>query len=70
MPAPIWKPAGTVAEREATAETNPEHVKARATEAHALFELERHRQRMKAAEMLIEVWRSENANTRAAERVR
>ena len=38
--------------------------------AEALLELERHKARVKAAEMIIEIWRTDNANARAAEKVR
>src|SRR5512139_91753 len=61
---------GSVEARKATAECDTECVAAKAEEAEAVLELERHRARSNAAEMLIEVWRSENANARAAERVR
>jgi hypothetical protein len=62
--------SGTVKERESEAETNRNYVELKEEEADAILELERHKARARAAEMLIEVWRSENANTRAAERVR
>lgn len=61
---------GSVAVKEATATIDPQYVIAKDEEAEALKEFERHRARVRAAEMLIEVWRSENANARAAERVR
>ena len=61
---------GAVAAREAIATCAPEYIEAKASEAEAVMELERHRARSKAAEMLLEVWRSENANARAAERIR
>jgi hypothetical protein len=61
---------GTVAEREAQVEVASEYQKAKAAEAKAAMELERHKARVRAAEMLIEVWRSEGANVRAAEKVR
>ena len=53
---------------EADADVSVEDL--RTHEAAAILELERHKARVKAAEMLIEVWRTENANIRAAERVR
>ena len=56
--------------RKATAEIAEEYMKAKATEAEAIYELERVKSRKNAAENLIEVWRTENANARAAERVR
>lgn len=61
---------GSVAAKEAAATCNPNYVAAKAIEAEDILELERHKARTRAAEMLIEVWRSENANIRAAERVR
>jgi hypothetical protein len=61
---------GSVDARKATAETDSIYQEAREAEAQAILELERHKARARAAEMLIEVWRSENANVRAAERVR
>ena len=64
------KTSGTVKERESEVECNTEYVDAKAAEAETILELERHKARARAAEMLIEVWRSENANVRAAERVR
>jgi hypothetical protein len=61
---------GSVAVREATATTDRAVMSAKARESEAILDLERHKARVKAAEMLIEVWRTENANIRAAERVR
>ena len=61
---------GSVAAKEATATIDPAHIAAKEEEAEAIKELERHRARARAAEMLIDVWRSENANARVAERVR
>lgn len=61
---------GTVKERECFVEGHPLYQEAKDMEADAAMEHERHRARVRAAEMLIEVWRSENANARAAERVR
>jgi hypothetical protein len=61
---------GSVAAREALATSSEAYIEAKAEEAEAILDLERHKARARAAEMLIEVWRSENANTRAAERVR
>ncbi len=62
--------SGSVAEKQATATVDAAHVIAKDSEAEAVLDLERHRARVRAAEMIIEVWRSENANARAAERVR
>jgi hypothetical protein len=61
---------GSVAAREAEATCHQTYIDAKADEAEAILDLERHKARARAAEMLIEVWRSENANVRAAERVR
>lgn len=61
---------GTVKDRECLAERDQEHSRLCGEEANAQMEYERHRARVRAAEMIIEVWRSENANARAAERVR
>lgn len=61
---------GSVKERECDAMTDDGYVAAKKAEAEAILDLERHKARARAAEMLIEVWRSENANVRAAERVR
>lgn len=61
---------GAVEVKKAHAETDVHYREAKTAEANALMELERHKSRAKAAEMIIEVWRSENANARAAERVR
>lgn len=60
----------SVAAREAEATCAQSYVQAKEAEAEAILELERHKARSRAAEMLIEVWRSENANVRAAERIR
>jgi len=56
--------------KKASAESNQEYIAAKQTEADAVLEMERHKSRTKAADMLLEVWRTENANARAAERVR
>jgi hypothetical protein len=64
------KTDGTVKERECTAETDREVIESKSNEADCVLEFERHRSRVKAAEMLLEVWRTENANARAAERIR
>lgn len=64
------KADGTVKERECTAETSADFLSRKGDEANCVMEFERHRSRVKAAEMLLEIWRTENANARAAERVR
>ena len=62
--------SGSVDARRATAEINADYMAAKKEAADDILELERHRSRIRAAEMLIETWRTENANARAAERVR
>lgn len=62
--------SGTVAEREARATCNPEYMEAKDREAEALRDLEKHKAEVRGAENIIEIWRTENANARAAERVR
>jgi hypothetical protein len=64
------KAEGTVKERECVAETSESYIKRKRDECDCVLEFERHRSRVKAADMLLEVWRTENANARAAERVR
>ena len=61
---------GSIKDRECAVEIDTTYQDLKAAEAAAEFELERHKARIRAAEMLIEVWRSENANARVAERVR
>jgi hypothetical protein len=60
----------SVAAKEAEVRSSGEYQSVKQEEAKAECELERHKARVKAAVMLIEVWRSENANIRAAEQVR
>lgn len=62
--------SGSVEARKAVAEMSRNYIEAKAAEAEAEMELERHKSRVKAAENIISVWQSENANARAAERVR
>jgi hypothetical protein len=61
---------GSIKERECHVEALEHYQSYKDREAEAQLEYERHRARVRAAEMIIEVWRSENANARAAERVR
>lgn len=61
---------GSVDARKATAEIADHYVAAKRAEAKASHEFERHKSRVKAAEMLLEIWRSEQANVRAAEKIR
>lgn len=61
--------SGGAESRKAQAETDGAYRAARSEEAQALLNLERSRSRTKAAEMLIEVWRTEQSNARVAGRV-
>ena len=61
---------GNIEERKSCAEIDSDMIAAKQEEAADIMELERHRARTRAAEMLLEVWRTENANARAAEKVR
>ena len=62
--------SGTNDAKRASAESSSEYAEAKQVEAEAILEMERHKSRTKAADAIIEVWRTENANARAAERVR
>lgn len=61
---------GSVDTRKQKAELDDATMIAKDNEAAAVLELETHRSRIRAADMLLEIWRTENANARAAERVR
>jgi hypothetical protein len=61
---------GTVGEREAATLLDRDVGVAKDAITEAAFGVERHKARLKAAEMLLEIWRTENANARAAERIR
>lgn len=61
---------GSDKRREAEAIQHPNYLQAKEEESTAILSLERHKARMKAAEMLLEIWRSEQANVRAAEKIR
>lgn len=61
---------GSVRDRETATECTEDILQCNKVIAGVQFELERHKARTRAADMLIEVWRSENANARAAEKVR
>lgn len=60
----------TVEAKKCSVECHPDYQRVKEMEAEAVFELERHKSRSNAAATLIETWRTENANARAAERVR
>lgn len=64
------KHQGSVKERESSATIDPQYIAVCKAAADAEEWVERERARVKAAEMIIEVWRSEQANARTAERVR
>ena len=61
---------GTVDERKSKALLHPTYKNAKDEEISAQSDVNRHKQRTKAAENIIEIWRTQNANARAAERVR
>lgn len=61
---------GTVAEREAHTVIDIQVQERKQIVTEAAFQVERHKARLRAAEMLLEIWRTENANARAAERIR
>lgn len=60
----------TVAEREAWAETNAEYDFAQSHEVEKIREFEAQKARTVSAQTITEMWRSVQANNRAAERVR
>jgi hypothetical protein len=60
----------TVAEREAWALLAPEYVAAQENEALAAKELEKHKSKTNSASTITDMWRSVNANARAAEKIR
>jgi hypothetical protein len=62
--------SGTVKERECVAELDPAYQAAKAAEAEAIFENADQRSKQKRAEKIIDVWQSEGARARHAERVR
>lgn len=61
---------GTVKERDCDIERSAIYRDAKVVHANAVMDLERHKARIESAKMLIEVWRSLQANERASERVR
>lgn len=60
----------TVDAKKASVEVHADYQRALSAEAECSFDVERHKSRSNAAAMLVEVWRTENANARAAERIR
>lgn len=61
---------GTAKERESVVLVNSVYKGALDAEIEAQAEVSRHKRRTDAAEKIISVWQTENANARAAERVR
>ena len=61
---------GSVEYRKAKAETDAGYNGAQDEYAEAVRKLENERSRVRGAEMLIEAWRTEQSNIRAAERLR
>jgi hypothetical protein len=61
---------GTAKERESLVLIDDEFKAARRIEIEAEFEKARHRRRTDAADRIIAAWQTQNANIRAAERVR
>jgi hypothetical protein len=61
---------GTAKERESLVLINAEYKAARRAEIEAEFEKARHKRRTDAADRIIAAWQTQNANIRAAERVR
>lgn len=62
--------SGTAKERESLVLIDPVYSAALSTEIEAKCEVTRHKRRTDAADKIISVWQTENANARAAERVR
>ena len=61
---------GSIDERKSRAMVNPEYLEAKDLEAEALRDLEQRKAELKGADTLTEIWRTDNANARAAERIR
>lgn len=61
---------GAVATKDAIVKSDRVYADAMNQVAQAEMEEQRHKSRIHAADMLIEVWRSEQANARTAEKVR
>ena len=62
--------SGAADTRKQIAASDPDVKAAKSALSAAKGELQRHRSRVNAAEKLLDIWRTENANERAAERVR
>jgi hypothetical protein len=61
---------GTAKERESLVFADPKYKVAWEAEIRMQGEMGRHKRRVDAADKIISVWQTENANARAAERVR
>lgn len=61
---------GSVEQRKATAELDADYVAAKVMEADAIEQLQDLKERKNGAEFIIECWRTEQSNIRAAERIR
>lgn len=61
---------GTAKERESLVLIDNEYKSARRAEIEAEFEKARHKRRTDAADRIIAAWQTQNANARAAERIR
>lgn len=72
IPARLWAvvPGSTIADKKAATEAHPEYVEACDREREAVKALEQARIKQQWANAAIEVWRSDQANARAAEKVR
>lgn len=60
----------TIDAKKASVEAHPEYQRVKEMENECAFEVERHKSRTAAATMLLEIFRTEAANVRAAERIR
>jgi hypothetical protein len=60
----------TVEAKKASAECHPDHIAAKQVEANALFEFQRHKSRDKSADKVLDIYRTQNATARSAERFR
>jgi hypothetical protein len=61
---------GSVDARKAEAELDKEHQRALRIEAEETMEFRRHKERQFAADKLLSIYQTENANARASERIR
>lgn len=61
---------GTKDERNSTVLLSPLYQAAKTAEIDASSEVARHKRRVEAAERILDIWRTEQSNIRAAEKVR